>query len=160
MLQNRWRLTLNKLLLINCCLIGYIISYIKKGSFIIEYLAVIIHPLKTIIMTFDEKKGMYYPTDDIIDQANVKEYEKLYKYSVENPEFFWAEQAEKLVWFKKWDKVLDDSDKPFYKWFQGGKINIVHNAIDRHLTTANRNKLAIIWEGENGDVRTFSYHAI
>ncbi len=111
-------------------------------------------------MTFDERKGMYYPTDDIIDQANVKEYEKRYQSSIENPESFWAEQAENLVWYKKWDKVLDDSDKPFYKWFQGGKINIVHNAIDRHLKTANRNKLAIIWEGENGDVTTFSYHAL
>jgi len=111
-------------------------------------------------MAFDETTGMYLPTEDIIQQANVKEYEKLYTFSIEFPELFWTEQAEKLVWYKKWDKVLDDSDKPFYKWFQGGKINIVCNAIDRHLKTPTRNKLAIIWEGENGDVRTFSYHAL
>ncbi|MHB9141931.1 MAG: acetate--CoA ligase [Paludibacter sp.] len=111
-------------------------------------------------MVFDENKGMYFPTEDIVNQANVKEYEKLYKYSIEHREEFWAEQAGYLDWFKKWDKVLDDTDKPFYKWFQGGKINIVHNAIDRHLKTANRNKIAVIWEGENGDVRTFSYHAL
>ena len=111
-------------------------------------------------MTFDEKKDMYFPSEDIINQANVKEYEDIYRYSIENKEKFWAEQAEHLEWYKKWDKVLDDTNKPFYKWFQGGKINIVHNAIDRHLKTAARNKLAIIWEGENGDVRTFSYHAL
>jgi len=84
-------------------------------------------------MTFDEKTNMYFPSEDIINQANVKEYEELYKYSIEHREQFWAEQAEHLDWYKKWDKVLDDSDKPFYKWFAGGKINIVHNAIDRHL---------------------------
>jgi acetyl-CoA synthetase len=111
-------------------------------------------------MTFDEKKDLYFPSEDIINQANVKEYENLYRYSIENKEQFWAEQAGHLEWYKKWDKVLDDTNKPFYKWFQGGKINIVHNAIDRHLKTATRNKLAIIWEGENGDVRTFSYHAL
>ena len=111
-------------------------------------------------MTFDEKKNMYFPSEDIINQANVKEYDKTYAFSIENRDLFWAEQAEHLDWYKKWDKVLDDSEKPFYKWFQGGKINIVHNAIDRHLKTAIRNKLAIIWEGENGDVRTFSYHAL
>jgi len=111
-------------------------------------------------MTFDENKGMYFPSEDILSQANVKEYENLYRYSIGNRDLFWAEQAGHLEWYKKWDKVVDDTNKPFYKWFAGGKINIVHNAIDRHLKTANRNKLAIIWEGENGDVRTFSYHAL
>ena len=111
-------------------------------------------------MTFDEKTNMYYPSEDIIENANVKEYEQLYKYSIENRDAFWAEQAEHLQWYKKWDKVVDESNKPFYKWFAGGKINVVHNAIDRHLATPNRNKLALIWEGENGDVRTYSYHAL
>jgi len=111
-------------------------------------------------MTYDENKGMYFPSEEILNQANVKEYENLYRFSIENRDQFWAEQAEHLEWYKKWDKVVDDTNKPFYKWFEGGKINIVHNAIDRHLKTANRNKLAVIWEGENGDVRTFSYHAL
>ncbi len=103
---------------------------------------------------------MYYPPKEIVDSAHIKEYESLYKKSIENREDFWGEQAEQLEWFKKWDKVLDDSDKPFYKWYVGGKTNIVHNAIDRHLKTWRRNKLAIIWEGEPGDLRTFSYHAL
>jgi acetyl-CoA synthetase len=101
-----------------------------------------------------------YPDETILQQANVKEYEKLYKSSIENPENFWAEQAEKLEWYKKWDTVLDKSKAPFYKWFNGAKTNIILNAIDRHLKTPNRNKLALMWEGEPGDVRTFSYHAL
>ncbi len=103
---------------------------------------------------------VYYPSQEVIDNATIKDYDSLYKESTENREAFWAREAENLEWFKKWDKVLDDSKKPFYKWFVGGKINIVHNAIDRHLKTWRRNKLALIWEGEPGDFRTFSYHAL
>ena len=102
----------------------------------------------------------YHPTDSIVNNANVKEYDELYRYSIENREQFWAEQASSLDWYKTWDTVLDDSNPPFYKWFNGGKINIIHNAIDRHLTTATRNKIALIWEGEPGDIRTYSYHAL
>ncbi len=103
---------------------------------------------------------VYYPSQEVIENAIVKDYDALYKRSVEDREGFWAEEAEKLEWYSKWDKVIDDSNKPFYKWFTGGKINIIHNAIDRHLKTYRRNKLAIIWEGEPGDVRTYSYHAL
>ena len=106
------------------------------------------------------EKEIYNPSSNVIETANVKEYEKMYKRSIEDREGFWAEQAEKLDWFEKWSSVLDDSDKPFYKWFVDGKINIVQNAIDRHLKTWRRNKLAIIWEGEPGDLRTYSYHAL
>jgi acetyl-CoA synthetase len=102
----------------------------------------------------------YHPSKEIVEAANIKEYDKLYKRSIKDREGFWAEEAGKLEWFKKWDKVLDASKKPFFKWFVGGKTNIVHNAIDRHLKTWHKNKLAIIWEGEPGDVRTFSYHAL
>ena len=107
-----------------------------------------------------EDEEFYYPSQDIIDHANVKEYDDLYKYSVEHREEFWAEQAENLNWYKKWDNVLDKSNPPFFKWFEGAKTNIILNAIDRHLLTPTRNKLAIIWEGEPGDLRTFSYHAL
>ncbi len=103
---------------------------------------------------------IYYPSPEVVERAHIKDYDSLYKRSIEDREGFWAEQAENLEWFKKWDKVLDDSNPPFFKWFVGGKINIVHNAIDRHLKTWRRNKLAIIWEGEPGDVKTYSYHAL
>ncbi len=103
---------------------------------------------------------VYHPSDEVLSQANVKEYEKTYKRSITDREGFWAEQAETLDWYRKWDKVLDDSEKPFYKWFTGGKINIIHNAIDRHLKTWRRNKIALVWEGEPGDYRVYSYHAL
>ncbi len=110
--------------------------------------------------SFDPIKNMYFPSKEILKNANVKNYESLYAKSIEDREGFWAAEAKKLEWYKKWDKVVDESQKPFYKWFTGGKINIIHNALDRHQKNATRNKLAIIWEGEPGDVRSFSYHAL
>ena len=111
-------------------------------------------------MEKSDEKTLFLPSQEVVDQANVKEYDKLYQYSLEQPETFWAEQADQLSWYKKWDKVLDQSNAPFYNWFQGGKINIILNAIDRHLVSATRNKLAVIWEGEPGDSKTYSYHAL
>ena len=104
--------------------------------------------------------AMYHPSEEILKTARVRDYDCLYKESIENRERFWEIEAEKLYWYKKWDKVLDDADKPFYKWYTGGKINIIANAIDRHLSSDTRNKLALIWEGEPGDVRTFSFYAL
>lgn len=104
--------------------------------------------------------GLYYPSPEIIRSANVKNYESLYEHSIKDREGFWEGEAAKLVWFKKWDKVLDDSHRPFFKWFVGGRMNIINSALDRHQETAVRNKLAIIWEGEPGDVRTYSYHEL
>jgi acetyl-CoA synthetase len=103
---------------------------------------------------------VYFPPENITANAHVKEYEALYRRSLDDPQGFWAERASELEWFKPWDKVLDDSNPPFFKWFVGGKTNIVHNALDRHLKTWRKNKLALIWEGEPGDVRTFSYFAL
>ena len=103
---------------------------------------------------------VFYPSPAIVTEAYVKEYEALYKQSIQDPQGFWAERASELEWFKKWDKVLDDSNPPFFKWFVGGMTNIVHNAIDRHVKTWRKNKLALIWEGEPGDSRTFSYFAL
>jgi acetyl-CoA synthetase len=107
-----------------------------------------------------QETEIYHAQKTILRKANVKEYDKMYDYSIKHREKFWAEQAKNLKWYRKWDQVLDESSKPFYRWFVGGKINIVHNAIDRHLKTWRRNKLAFIWEGEPGDVRTFSYLAL
>jgi acetyl-CoA synthetase len=87
------------------------------------------------------------------------EYEKLYKRSIEDPEGFWGEMAEKnLTWYKKWDKVLDyDFHKPYIKWFTGGKLNASYNCLDRHITTPTRNKAAIIWEADDGSYKTYTY---
>ena len=108
----------------------------------------------------NSKSELYFPSQEALDQATIKDYRDMYRQSVEDREGFWAEQAEHLEWYRKWDKVLDDSQAPFYKWFVGGKTNIIHNAIDRHVKSANRNKLALIWEGEPGDVKTLSYFAL
>ncbi len=99
----------------------------------------------------------YHPSADMVEQANVQDYEAEYERAMKDPEAFWADCAEKLEWYQKWDKVLDDSNKPFYKWFVGGKTNMVLNALDRHVKTWRRNKLAIIWEGEDGEKVTLSY---
>lgn len=80
--------------------------------------------------------------------------------SIKNPQEFWAEKAKAIDWFRTWDKVLDDSNKPFYKWFSGGLLNISYNALDRHLNTPKKNMLAYIWEGEDGGVRTYTYYQL
>ncbi len=107
-----------------------------------------------------ESQEIYRPSAEVIAQANVKSYEEMARWAERDLEGFWAAQAEQFTWFQRWNKVLDDSNKPFYRWFTGAKTNIVYNCLDRHLTTWRRNKLALIWEGENGDLRTFSYHAL
>jgi acetyl-CoA synthetase len=108
----------------------------------------------------DLKGEVYYPSQGVIDNANVPDWNKMNDYAQENYEEFWAERANELHWFKKWDKVIDDSEKPFYKWYVGGKTNIAYNCLDAHTKTYRRNKLALIWEGEDGEERTFSYFAM
>jgi len=103
---------------------------------------------------------VFHPDKSVVKRARIKEYDKLYKESITDRKGFWEKEAGSLSWYKKWDTVLDDSKKPFYKWFVGGKTNIVANAIDRHLNSETKNKLALIWEGEPGDVRTYSYFAL
>ncbi|MGH9933062.1 MAG: acetate--CoA ligase, partial [Pyrinomonadaceae bacterium] len=76
-----------------------------------------------------------------------------------DPERFWARMAQELHWFKKWDTVLSWTP-PHAEWFGGGKINVSYNCLDRHLTTARRNKAALIWEGEPGDQRTLTYQQL
>jgi len=89
--------------------------------------------------------------------AFIKDPDSLYKKAAGDLTGFWAENAKRLEWFTPWKKVLDDSNKPFFKWFTGGQFNIVHNALDRHVKTWRRNKAAIIWEGEPGDQRVLTY---
>ena len=112
-----------------------------------------------------EEKRHFPPSPEFSKNAHIKsleEYEKIYKRSVEDPEGFWAEMAEKhLTWYKKWDKVLEyNFEKPEIKWFQGGKLNVSYNCLDRHLTTATRNKAAIIWEADDGSYKTFTYQQL
>jgi acetyl-CoA synthetase len=89
--------------------------------------------------------------------SSLEQYQALYDRAAADPAGFWAElAAQELDWFQPWDTVLD-WQPPFVKWFVGGKLNISHNCLDRHLTTWRRNKAALIWEGELGDSRTLTY---
>ncbi len=74
----------------------------------------------------------------------------------DDPEGFWAEQARSLHWDRPWEKVLD-WNPPFAKWFVGGRLNASYNCVDRHCEGPNRNKAALIWEGEPGDRRVLRY---
>ena len=103
---------------------------------------------------------IWKPSASVVAQAYVKDYDELRDEAGRDIEKFWDACARELGWFAPWTKVLDASKAPFFQWFTGAKTNIVHNAIDRHLTTATRNKVAFIWEGEDGSVRTFSYHDV
>lgn len=104
---------------------------------------------------------VYYPSEQVVMQARLKDWDALAEKAEKDLEGFWADEASELEWYKKWDKVLDDSKAPFYKWFVGARTNIVHNTIDRHLKTHRKNQLALIWESEDGkSERTFSYFAM
>ena len=100
--------------------------------------------------------------EDFSKQAHIKsleDYERIYRESVEHPEKFWAGIAEELHWFKKWDKVLEWNN-PWAKWFVGGQINLSYNCLDRHVQTWRKNKAALIWESEPGEVRTLTYQQL
>jgi len=85
-------------------------------------------------------------------------YEAIYKQSIENPDQFWAEAASELIWTRPWDRVLDDSDAPFYQWFSGGEINTCFNALDRHCEAGRGSQAALIYDSPvTGQVRTYSY---
>jgi len=109
-----------------------------------------------------KEKRKFEPPKEFSDRAYIKsfqEYEKIYKQAEEDPEAFWAGIASELYWFKPWDRVLE-WELPFAKWFVGGRTNISYNCLDRHLATWRKNKAAIIWEGEPGEMRILTYQAL
>ena len=88
-------------------------------------------------------------------------FEQVYAHAKADPEGFWAAAAEALDWDKKWDKVLDDSAAPFYRWFPGGRLNTCHNALDRHVETGRADQLALIHDSPvTGKVKTFTYREL
>ena len=92
------------------------------------------------------------------------QYQEMYRASIDDPETFWAQQAEEFLdWDKKWDRVLDwsfDKKDLYIKWFEGGKLNVAYNCIDRHLATRG-DKVAIIWEGDDPEVsKSITYNEL
>jgi acetyl-CoA synthetase len=102
------------------------------------------------------------PSAEFSQQASIKspaDYDALCRRAEQDPEKFWGECGNELAWFKPYDQVLE-WNFPFAKWFVGGKINASYNCLDRHLTGARRNKVALIWEGEPGDTRILTYQML
>src|ERR671936_1870958 len=98
----------------------------------------------------------FAPPGDFAEQAVFKD-EGIWDKAEQDPEGFWAEQAEALHWEKKWDKVLDWSNAPFAKWFVGGKINVAYNCVDRHVEAGNGERVAFHWRGEECEERDITY---
>jgi propionate--CoA ligase len=85
-------------------------------------------------------------------------YQEVYQRSLEDPAGFWGAIAAELHWFRPWDRVLDDTSAPFYRWFVGGETNLCYNAVDRHALGDRRGQAALIWESsETGRSRTLTY---
>lgn len=107
------------------------------------------------INTLLEESRLYAPPAAFRHQANVKDA-SLYARAAANPVAFWEEQAEQLDWFEKWSEPMQ-WELPDAKWFIGGKLNACYNCLDRHVEAGLGDKTAIIFEGEPGDVRHYSY---
>lgn len=104
---------------------------------------------------------VYYPAPEVVSLAHIPDYDAVNQAATEDLPGFWGKiAAENFEWYEPWETVLDDSNAPFYKWFVGAKVNIVHNALDRHMRTATRNKAALIFEGEKGDKKVYTYQQL
>jgi acetyl-CoA synthetase len=89
--------------------------------------------------------------------ANANAQADLYDHAAKDRLAFWAEQAEALNWAERWNEILDWSNRPFAKWFVGGKLNVAYNCVDRHVEAGYGSQVAFHWEGEPGDTRTITY---
>ena len=103
-----------------------------------------------------QEERSFPPPAEFAANANMSDPD-IYAKAAADPQAFWAGLAEELDWFQKWDTVLDWSGAPFAKWFIGGKLNVSYNCIDRHVNNGRRNKAAIVWEGEPGDWKVYTY---
>jgi len=119
------------------------------------------HPSTDIQSTLNELR-VFDPPSEFSSKAHIgsmADYQRLYEEADRDPETFWARIASELEWFEPWTKVLE-WNVPWAKWFVGGKLNLSHNCLDRHVATWRRNKAALIWEGEPGEIRTLTYQQL
>jgi acetyl-CoA synthetase len=107
----------------------------------------------------DNEKKVFKPNYMLVEEAHVKNWEAEIEKG-KDIEKYWAEKAEQFEWFQKWDQVLDESNKPFYKWFTNGKINLAYNAVDRWIHTDKRNQVAILYANERGDEKKLTYYEL
>ncbi|MCA9600469.1 MAG: AMP-binding protein, partial [Myxococcales bacterium] len=111
------------------------------------------------IQSVSQEQRVFEPPAAFRDKALLKsreEYEALHKKSIDDPETFWREQAAHLHWFRAPERILE-WNPPFAKWFGGGTTNLAYNCLDRHVEAGRGDRTAFIWEGEPGEVRSFSY---
>ena len=107
----------------------------------------------------------YAPNPELSKNAhvtNMDEYKKLYENSINNPEGFWEEQANRISWFKKWNKVWDwNFDDAYIKWFEGAKLNACYNCVDRHVENGHGNEIGLIWEGNDpNESKEYTYNEL
>ncbi len=116
-------------------------------------------PLNPNLESMLRENRVFPPPAEFAARAHIKslqQYEALYKQSVEDPETFWGGIAKELHWFTPWTRVLEWNE-PWAKWFVGGKLNLCYNCVDRHALGDKSGKVAILWEGEPGDVRKLTF---
>ena len=114
--------------------------------------------VRDIAVLLDERR-VFEPKEEILNRAHVKNWEKEIEKG-KDLEKYWAEKAEQFEWFQKWDQVLDESNKPFYQWFVGGKINLAYNAVDRWIETEKRNQVAILYINERGEEKKITFYEL
>ena len=110
--------------------------------------------------SLSQENRKFSPVPQFVNQAKIAgmdAYKEQYKKSIENPSKYWSSVANELHWFKPWDKVLDESNAPFYQWFTNAKTNISYNCLDRQVELGKGDKVAFYWEGEPGDKKAFTY---
>jgi acetyl-CoA synthetase len=98
----------------------------------------------------------FEPSSDFREQALLND-PAVYEQAAADPAAWWVAQAERLDWFQKWTRVLDDDDPPFYKWFTGGTLNVSYNCLDRHVIAGRGDRVAFHWRGEDGSERDITY---
>ncbi|MFB6355623.1 MAG: acetate--CoA ligase [bacterium] len=101
----------------------------------------------------------FEPQQDFVRQANVTD-ESIYQEFEEEWPQCWERAAQRLDWYDEWDQVLNDSNPPFYEWFNGGSLNATYNCVDRHIENGRGDEVAIQWEGEDYEERTYTYNEL
>jgi acetyl-CoA synthetase len=116
------------------------------------------HNIESIL----HENRVFNPPREFSERAHITslaQYRQLYRESVDHPDEFWGRVANELHWFRQWDRVCE-WNRPFARWFLGGRTNLSFNCLDRHLATARKNKAALVWEGEPGETRTLTYRQL
>ena len=114
------------------------------------------------IVNVMKEERLFPPSPEFSAKARIKsveEYERMRREAADDIPGFWAKFAPELHWFVPYEKVLE-WEEPVAKWFVGGKTNVSYNCLDAHLSTHRRNKAALIWEGEPGDTRVYTYQML